>query len=550
MCSSSFAEAYRLLRAGLSALAEQQPGELDGIALAEQLTDLHRLSSVLAAQIVRRVAVFHTRGDAAAEGMTSTSAFLTCRLRMTRAEARQAVVTAARLPDLPGTAEAFASGAIFARHPGLICEGVERIGPEVMTDAEPILLEAATAVDPGRLRQLVRHLRYVVDAEGQDADATADFDRRGLYASTTFDGMIAVDGLLDPDTGAALMAAVNSGPPPSPEDRCSAAQRRADRLGEVLLRSAAVEDGASTGGQSTQLTLTAGIESLQGVPGSPPAYLDWIGPLDVTTARLMTCDCQVTGVVTGKDGSPLDVGWKHRTATGAQRHRTGRPRRALSCPWLRPATSLVRRPPRPALVRRRQDRSRQPGPPVPPPPPRRPPGHLADPCTGARADSASNSTAAHPAKTTRSLSGHRHRRIPRYRPRRRRSATTAATEATISPTSMPIRPVPIATSPTSYPPLPSTAHRTPASAPSRAPLTNHRAVFGRLSPDMRPSHRVGQGLQRPLLVLPPQSTDQPLKGLPADPWRSRTPRTARDRAVPASAVPARTRAARRDGARR
>ncbi len=166
------------------------------------------------------------------------------------------------------------------------------------------------------------------------------------------------------------------------------------------------------------------------------------------------------------------------------------------------------------------------------------------------ADSASNSTAAHPAKTTRSLSGRRHRRIPRYRPRRRRSATTAATEATISPTSMPIRPVPIATSPTSYPPLPSTAHRTPASAPSRAPLTNHRAVFGRLSPDMRPSHSVGQGLQRPLLVLPPQSTDQPLKGLPADPWRSRTPRTARDRAVPASAVPARTRAARRDGARR
>lgn len=319
MCSTYSADAHGLLSAGLSALAEQQPGELDGVALAEQLTELHRLSSVLAAQIVRRVAVFHTRGDAAAEGMTSTSAFLSYRLRMTRAEARQAVVTATRLTGLPGTAEAFAAGEISARHAGVLCDGAERIGVELLADAEPILLAAAAAVDPGRLRQIVRHLRYVVDVDGQDAEAAADFGKRGLYASTTFDGMIAVDGLLDPDTGAALMAAITSGPPPLAEDGRSAAQRRADRLGEVLRRAAAVEDGARTGGQPTQLTLTAGIETLQGVPGAPPAYLDWIGPLDVTTTRLLSCDCQVTGVVTDVHDGPLDVGWKHRTVTGAQR---------------------------------------------------------------------------------------------------------------------------------------------------------------------------------------------------------------------------------------
>ncbi|MDQ3457350.1 MAG: hypothetical protein M3513_18220, partial [Actinomycetota bacterium] len=55
-----------LLDAGLAALAEQSPGELDGIALAEQLTELHRITTALAAQIVRGVAVFHTRGDAQA----------------------------------------------------------------------------------------------------------------------------------------------------------------------------------------------------------------------------------------------------------------------------------------------------------------------------------------------------------------------------------------------------------------------------------------------------------------------------------------------------
>ena len=43
--------------------------------MAEQLTELHRITHALAAQIVRRVAVFHTQGDAQAEGYLSTRAF-------------------------------------------------------------------------------------------------------------------------------------------------------------------------------------------------------------------------------------------------------------------------------------------------------------------------------------------------------------------------------------------------------------------------------------------------------------------------------------------
>lgn len=53
---------------------------------------------------------------------------------------------------------------------------------------------------------------------------------------------------------------------------------------------------------------------------------------------------------------------------------------------------------------------------------------------------------------------------------RRESATNTATTATIRPNSMPMRPIPIATSPSSYPLLPRTAHTTPAHAPSRPPL--------------------------------------------------------------------------------
>lgn len=297
-----------LIEEGLAALAEMQPGELDGIALAAQLTDLQTLLSRLAAQMVRRIEVFHIRGDAAAEGMNSTAAFLTYKLRMSRAEARQQLAIATQLPRLTGTAAAFEKGEISARHAAVISIGAEQIGPDIVADAEPILLEVATTTDPGKLRRVVQHLRHVVDPNGEDEDAAARFDKRGLDVSTTFDGMVAVNGLLDPDTGAALFDAVNSGPPPSKEDRRSASQRRADRLGEVL-----------RGESPTQVTLTVGLEALQGARGKAPAYLKWLGPLDSATTRLFSCDCQVTGVITDRDGSPLNVGWKHRTVTAAQR---------------------------------------------------------------------------------------------------------------------------------------------------------------------------------------------------------------------------------------
>lgn len=57
-----------LLAAAIDALTDAAPGELSGVALAEELVALHRLSCRLSAQIVARVAVFHTRGAAAADG--------------------------------------------------------------------------------------------------------------------------------------------------------------------------------------------------------------------------------------------------------------------------------------------------------------------------------------------------------------------------------------------------------------------------------------------------------------------------------------------------
>lgn len=313
------AAALSVIDAGLSLLGECDPAELTGAALGEQLVELHRSAARLAAQFTRAIEVFHTRGDGAADGMLSTASWLGHRLRLSRSEAHQQVAVAMALPRLPQTASALAAGSISYRHAAVISRGAERVGVEVVAEAEPVIIEAALRLDPPRLSHVLTQLRHLVDPDGADADAAADHDRRGLWASTTLDSMVAVNGLLDPDTGAALLEALNSGAPPEQGDQRTPAQRRADRLGEVLR--GYLDSGAApaSGGQRPHVTVTMDLATLRGAVGAPAAHLQWIGPLDSATARLIACDCQVTAVVTDEHGLPLNVGWRYRTATAAQR---------------------------------------------------------------------------------------------------------------------------------------------------------------------------------------------------------------------------------------
>jgi len=131
--------------------------------------------------------------------------------------------------------------------------------------------------------------------------------------------MVAVNGLLDPGTGAALLTAVNSGPPPTGDDRRSPAQRRADRLGEILRADLSSVDPSTAGGHRPHLTMTVDGATLRGERGATAAHLDWIGPIDAATARLIGCDCELTAVVVDEHGIPLNVGWRYRTATPGQR---------------------------------------------------------------------------------------------------------------------------------------------------------------------------------------------------------------------------------------
>ena len=163
------------------------------------------------------------RGAAGAEqGIQagSTAAWLRNRLRMGAGTAAGLVRTARAMfrGPLTGTAQALADGELSPAHATVLAAGTHDLPDHVAAEAEPVLLEAARRLDPPRLRRVITHLRLVADPDGADAQAERRHGQRGLWLSSTWEGMVAVNGLLEPEAGQTLLAALEPLARPSGAD--------------------------------------------------------------------------------------------------------------------------------------------------------------------------------------------------------------------------------------------------------------------------------------------------------------------------------------------
>jgi Domain of unknown function (DUF222) len=194
-----------------------------------------------------------------------------------------------------------ATGQISYLHAAALTRSTQELPVETVVAAEPVLLEAARRLDPPRLRKVVGHLCEVADPDATDTRAQRRHDRPGLWVVPTFDGMVAVDGLLDPEAGETLLAALEPLTRPSTaEDERSSAQRCADALTELAHR--ALEGGRlpQIGGVCPQVVVTVDLAALLGEMGLPGAEGGWVGPLPVETARRLPCNANVTRVLVSR----------------------------------------------------------------------------------------------------------------------------------------------------------------------------------------------------------------------------------------------------------
>jgi hypothetical protein len=274
----------------------------EGVAAARVLA-LRRMVDRLEGHWLHELAGVDGRGAGGAEygGLVlSTASWLRRQLRLSKAAAHQAVQTARALyrGPLAGTAQALAAGELSAAHAAVLAAGTADLPAATTVQAEPVLLEAAGRLDPPRLRRLVGHLRYVADPDAADAEAQRRYDRRGLWLAPTWEGMLAVEGLLDPEAGQTLLAALEPlARPTGAEDDRSGEQRNADALAELARRSLQAGSLPRTGGVRPQLLVTVDLDSLLGHPGSPDGELGWVGSLPAQAAQRLACDAALTRVL-------------------------------------------------------------------------------------------------------------------------------------------------------------------------------------------------------------------------------------------------------------
>jgi hypothetical protein len=198
------------LAAVVEELAAEDLDYLTDAEAARRVLVLRKLVDRLEGQFLRELAAVDGRGAAGTEvgaQAPSTVGWLRGRLRAGRATANGWVQTARALyrGPLAGTAAAVAAGDISPRHATVLAYGTHDLPAATATEAEPVLLQTAVRVDPPQLRKVITYLRDVADPDGADARTQRQQERRGLWASPTLEGMVAIDGLLDPEAGETML---------------------------------------------------------------------------------------------------------------------------------------------------------------------------------------------------------------------------------------------------------------------------------------------------------------------------------------------------------
>jgi Domain of unknown function (DUF222)/HNH endonuclease len=297
------------LEAEVDRLAAQGLDGLTDVALAEGVLRLRRLANRVANRVdghwLAWLAAVDARGAAGADQgvqVGSTAAWLRNRLHLGAGTAASLVRTARALfrGPLSGTAQALADGELSPGHAQVLAAGTQDLPNHVAVEAEPVLLVAARRLDPPRLRRAIAHLRLVADPDGADTQAEHRHQQRGLWLSPTWEGMVAINGLLDPEAGQTLLAALEPLARPSDaHETRSGGQRRADALAELARRR--LESGRlpQAGGVRPQLLVTVDLDSLLGHPGDPGlgGEVGGVGPLAPEACRRLACDGAVTRVL-------------------------------------------------------------------------------------------------------------------------------------------------------------------------------------------------------------------------------------------------------------
>ena len=162
-------------------------------------------------------------------------------------------------------------------------------------------VEASAQQMPGLLATWKRS----TDLQAAEAEAERLHTQRALHLSPDWSGMLRVNGLLDPEGGQVLLAAIRSLAEPAnldPSDPRTPAQAQADALVEISRRHLDGNPSSGSGSSRPQVTVTIPWDTLR--TGSGLVDLE-VGPITARTVRRLACDATISRIVVQEDGMPV-----------------------------------------------------------------------------------------------------------------------------------------------------------------------------------------------------------------------------------------------------
>jgi hypothetical protein len=331
-----------------AALAALQPSGLDDEslmaaqrALAEDRHAIEAAEAVLAAELVRRSNRDLGYGGLAARQGVRSGAELVQRLTGdsladARRLARVGEVVARSATEEPWLAPALALpvGSIDAIRAGLGAP-TSGVSPEQLTEAAHALVDSAESLHVDALGRLARAMRAELDTSSTSMLEEERRQQRYLRLTPLPTGMTRLSGLLDPESAAIVVGAVDAitaprrgGPrfveatPPEdeaqiPDDR-TVDQLMADALVDIVSVALKAPSGNLFGKRQPGVRLLVTLDDLN--RGDGAAYIEGqTEPVSVQTARRYVCTAGVLPIRFDEEGRGLDLGRSERFHDPRQR---------------------------------------------------------------------------------------------------------------------------------------------------------------------------------------------------------------------------------------
>jgi hypothetical protein len=277
-----------------------------GRIVGEQLIRLQGEIDKLQLDFARLASDFSTTGYYEDEGYTTPINWIRVNCHLNAGMAADRVAVGDCLDQIPESVQAMERGEVGFAHLVVMARTALAVGKEFR---ESDLIDRAKRTTPGKFHHHCDHYRHAKDPVRFAKDQAEIAEQRKLELTTWQNGVLSLKGYLDPVGGAALRSALESLLPKKsslhPEDR---KHRLADALVELASLNA-----------RTSLQVTASVETLMGLAGTPAGETEFSLPISSATVERMACDCSVTRVLLNGESLVIDVGRSMRVISGSRR---------------------------------------------------------------------------------------------------------------------------------------------------------------------------------------------------------------------------------------